>query len=178
MLDITAIILALQLSAPGLNVKTNHYYAKTIYRQQVKLGVDPLDTIAIAAHESHWNQSLVSKDGLDWGLMQIRSKYVKIPSQYLLEGSVNIKVGTNFMVSAQNFCGKWLKREPSKQEWLSTYQGSKRRCKSTNMAFKVESYSKCIYDSLLDQTSYNCWEIYKSHKYDGNYPVKSITIPS
>lgn len=178
MLDITAIILALQLSAPGLNVKTNYYYAKTIYRQQVKLGVDPLDTIAIAAHESHWNQTLVSPDYEDWGLMQVRSRFVGMPAAYLLDGATNIRVGTSFIVSAQNFCEKELKREPTKQEWLSTYQGSKRRCKSTNLAFKVESYAKCIYDSLLDQTSYNCWKIYKSYKYDGNYPVTSITIRS
>lgn len=171
MLDIATIILALQLSAPGLNVKTTEYYAKTIYKQQVKLGVDPIETIAIAKHESHWNHTLVSPDLEDWGLMQVRSRYIKFPSSWLLEPGVNIRVGTSLMLSSQKFCTKWLGRKPTTQEWLSTYQGSKSICKSTNLSFKVESYSKCIYDSLRNQTSYNCDAIYKRYRYNGVYPV-------
>lgn len=178
MLDIFTIMLAIQLSAPAMNNNTNAYYAKTIFKQQIKLGVDPLDVVAIAAHESHWNAKLISPDYEDYGLLQVRSRFVSMPAAYLLDGATNIRVGTAFILSAKNFCGKELKREATKQEWLSTYQGSKRRCKPSNLAFKVESYAKCIYDSLLDQTSYNCWQIYKSYKYDGNYPVTSITIPS
>jgi hypothetical protein len=171
MLDIATIVLALQLSAPNLNAKVNHHYAKTIYHQQIKYGIDPLDIIAIAAHESHWNQSLISPDNEDWGLMQIRARYVKMPAHYLLDGNTNIKVGSAFMASAKNFCQKWLKREPRKTEWISTYQGSRRFCKETNLAYKVESYSRCLYDSLRNQTSYPCWEIYKNYTYDGIYPV-------
>jgi len=172
MLDIATIVLIIQLSDPTINTKTANYYAKAIYGRQVALGVDPFDVVAIIKHESHWNSRLISEDLKDFGLMQVRSQHVNVPPSLLLDGYTNIRVGCYLISISKKFCKEYLHRESNKQEWLSTYQGSRHFCKKTNLAYKVEDYSRCLYDSMLDQTDYNCNSIYKSYKYDGNYPIK------
>lgn len=177
MLDIATIYLALQLSAPSLNARTSYYYSKVIFQQSIKRDIDPLLIISIAKHESHWNARLISEDLEDYGLLQVRARFVGMPSSSLLEGGTNIRVGSAFITSSQDFCRKILKREPETQEYLACYQGSCKSyrtfCKPTNLSFKVDSYKQCLYDSLLDQTDYNCDSIYRNYKYDGHYPIEN-----
>lgn len=176
MIDITSIALAIKLSAPHVNDRISQQYAKVIYQQAIKKNISPLLVVAIARHESHWNSTLVSNDLEDYGLMQVRAKFISMPSARLLDGSTNIMVGVSLIDSSREFCRNHLDREPEIAEFVSCYQGScgskKKYCKPTNLSIKVVSYAQCLYDSLMDQTSYPCNAIYQSYKYNEVYPVK------
>lgn len=164
MLDLTTILLALQLSAPGLNDKITMNYAKVIQKQSIKKNIDPLIIISIIAHESHWNSRAISNDKNDYGLMQVRARFVTISPERLLDGSTNIMVGSAFLDSSVKFCTKFLNREPLIEESLSCYQGScsskRKMCKPTKKTKDVVDYATCIYNSIKDKICYNCQPIY------------------
>lgn len=161
-MDLPSILLAINLSAPGLSAHTANYYGKILLKESIRTEVSPLIGIAIIEHESRWNPSKISKDGFDYGLMQIRARFSKHP-QYLLEGGSNIRTGFGWIDSSKDFCEKELGREPETQEWLSCFQGSCRlnhRCKPTKLTRRVEMYAECLESCLMDNVSRDCEQIY------------------
>lgn len=164
LLDLAHIVIAIQLSAPGLNYRTTEYYAKTIYRETTKKNIDPLLVIAIAEHESRWDASKISADKEDRGLLQIRARYVHQSRPYLLEGGTNLRVGISLLDSDREFCEKQLGREVKTEEYLSCFQGScgrpKHRCQPTKMTARVEAYTECLRSALIDNVSRDCEILY------------------
>jgi hypothetical protein len=165
-MDLATISLAINLSSPKLLTSKVKSYSQVIHNQSEKLNINPLIVIAIIKHESRWTQSLISLDGEDYGLMQVRARFTRTPKDRLLWGEDNIFVGTYMIKSSEHYCTKFLGRKPSTQEWLSCYQGScttpSHICKSTKMAAVVEQYAQCIQYSLEDlRCEFNCDLIYK-----------------
>lgn len=162
--DLASIVLAINLSAPGMNASSTNYYARTIMRETTKKNIDPLLVIAIIDHESRWDAKKISRDKEDYGLMQVRAKYTKASRPYLLEGSVNISTGIAFLDSSREFCQNAVNKNVTTEQYLSCYQGScgrpKHRCQPTKLTARVMAYKQCLEDCLLDKVSRDCERLY------------------
>lgn len=165
-MDLATISLALTLSSPHMPHGVVTWYASILHDREKHLHINPLIEISIAEHESQWNSSLISSDGEDYGLMQIRAKYYSASDPIrLLNGGNNLYLGAGIMKANYNFCYKKLGREPETQEWLSCFQGScrtpKRTCKPTKLTYVVEKYAQCLEEELIELVSKDC------NKYSG-----------
>lgn len=166
LISLPAILLAINLSAPNLNPRTTLYYGKAIQKEAMRTETSPIIGIAIIDHESKWRSWMISEDGEDYGLMQIRARFSRNP-QWLLDGQANIRAGFGWIDSSKDFCEKHLKREPKTQEWLSCYQGSckpSKACKPTWLSNRVEKYAQCINKAMMDGVCTDC-----EYLYIGNY---------
>lgn len=163
-MDLAHIVLAINLSAPNMSPKTTHYYAQKIQKESVRKSIDPLLLISIIDHESRWNAGRISRDGLDFGLCQIRKQFTKQSAPFLLEGGTNISVCTSFLDSAREFCTGFLDREPETEEFLSCFQGScgrvQNRCKPSKLTFRVIAYRQCLQQCLIEGVSRDCEELF------------------
>jgi hypothetical protein len=167
-MDIILIKQALSIACLTLPTPSVDAYANVIETQSTKLGQDPLVTVAIIKHESKCNSGVISEDGFDYGLMQLRAKFYKGPAVNLLNPWVNITVGSYWIQSSQEFCYDKLGREPLTQEWLSCYQGTcKSRktgqwCQPTAMTNRVEKYAACLQHNIeVDMSEEDCDRIYR-----------------
>ena len=75
---------------------------KYIYDQCEAYGVDMPLVLAIIERESHFDAEIISKDGHDFGLMQIRSldhmqRCVDLGAWNLLDAKQNVRVGINYL---------------------------------------------------------------------------------
>ncbi len=138
------IFTAIMLIKPEMSHELALNYAAMIDSQAIVSGVDPLLIVAIAMHESGWNERAISKDGEDYGLLQVRARYYGGRKEWLLNPATNIKAGGYVIAKSIEFCRRWLKREPTTQEWLSVYQGSRPSCKSTQLTKSFEDYAVCV----------------------------------
>lgn len=66
-------------------------------------GIDPALTKAVIQVESNWNTKAVNEDK-DFGLMQVREKYVKENKKQLMNPCTNVKVGTDILRNAKENC--------------------------------------------------------------------------
>ena len=159
-MDLSSIMLAINLAAPHISNPSVKWYGKIIDRAALKGQMDPLIIISVITHESHWNPNLISSDEKDLGLMQIRAKYSSIPEDHLLNPATNIQIGTALLKSNYNYCEKFLDREPSYQEYGSCYAGlcksKKRTCKPSKISNTIVKYAQCLEDSLVEQVSKDC----------------------
>lgn len=155
---INKIILAINLST-SLPSQTVELYAKQIQKSCEVKGVEPLEIIAIITHESQWNAGIISPNGFDYGLMQIRKKYYKGNANNLLDPLLNINIGVYYAYINKEFCFKLLKRDASFQEWLSGYTGTW-GCKPTELTKMFDEYKICIQKDIENDTNSNCRKIY------------------
>jgi hypothetical protein len=162
--EIAQIILAIQLSTHNIPSVRAEHLAGVIQQQSDKIGIDGLIEVAIITHESQWNERAISPDGLDMGLMQIRSIHYGGNNSYLLDGDANIKVGSYLIKRSMDYCRKRLDREPTTQEWLSTYQGSGDagfHCKPTKLTKLFENYYLCLKGDVENPANMvDCKKIY------------------
>jgi len=160
--ELAQIIIAIQLSAAHILPVRINSFAQSIQDNAVKYDFDPFIEVAIIAHESKFNELVISKDKQDYGLMQIRAKYYGGNKTYLLTGENNINVGSYIISKDKEYCRRVLKREPTTQEWLSVYHGSPSayRCKPTKLTEQFEDYAVCIQDMIENNRDEICKEIY------------------
>jgi Transglycosylase SLT domain len=158
--EIVEILMAINLSTHSVPEVRRAALATVIQDRANYADVDPYIFVAIITHESQWAERAISGDGLDYGLMQVRSINYGGDAKYLLTGEGNIKVGAYVIKRSIEFCRGWLHREPTTQEWLSVYQGSRRACHPTKLTKKFEDYAKCVQANVEDGHKYNCKHIY------------------
>jgi hypothetical protein len=143
--ELAQIVLAIQLSATGpLSASRVNSWAHVIQQQAVKVDVDPVEIVAIIAHESQFHERAISYDHEDYGLMQVRARYYGPNHNALLYGEHNIRVGSYIIGLSKDICRKRLGREPTTQEWLSPYQGSIPSCKPTKLTKLVNDFAQCL----------------------------------
>jgi hypothetical protein len=125
-------------------------FATEIEKNSESTQVDPLVYVAIITHESEWNERAISADQEDYGLMQIRGRHYNGGQhpEWLLNPHVNILAGGYVINKSITFCRKYLKREPSLQEWVSVYQGSRPSCKPSKLTKIVEDYYLCLVQNV------------------------------
>jgi len=116
-----------------------HRYAKVLAEVAAARGFDPLVAVAIVHFETQWRPSLISADGEDYGLGQVRARYagackddadpVNAPSEAcqrakdaLLDGATNLRRMGGIIGANMQFC-KAKTGSEKVERWLSGYQG-------------------------------------------------------
>jgi len=162
--ELAQIILAIQLSTSNVPYIKEVSLAKVMQKDAIKEDIDPFIFIAIAQHESKFNESIISQDGEDYGLLQIRGRHYGGDPNYLLVGENNINVGSYIIRKDKEYCERKLGREPTTQEWLSVYQGSQSayKCKPTAMTNDVETYAMCLQNNIVYNIKDDCKAIYSN----------------
>jgi hypothetical protein len=167
--ELVQVVLAIHMSLapvqhlPEMKVQQ---YAVDIQKGAEYAGVDPLILVAIATHESQWNERAISPDHKDYGLMQVRGMYYNggQHNEWLLNPHYNFATGSYIIKKSIEFCRKSLKREPTLQEWMSVYQGSVPSCKPTMLTKIVEDYYLCLVRTIeidVEQGPFSdCREVY------------------
>ena len=155
--ELAKIILAIQLSAPTMASVQAEAYAKIIKQQAEVFDIDPLLPVSVAKHESRWNPFAISSDKQDYGLLQIRCGLAyKGPCQDLFNPEINIRMGTYLMAKNRDFCRKWLKREPTIEEYMSNYAGTYHFCTPTRISRNFESYRACLESVVENGATRDC----------------------
>ena len=70
------IVSAILLTRPQMPRAEAERYARVIQEEAVRRDFDPFTVVAIVHYESHWLPGVVSPDGEDYGLGQIRARFL------------------------------------------------------------------------------------------------------
>ena len=133
------IVAAILLAHPSMNRQQATYYAKALQREAVEHHFDPFTGVSLIRRESRWHPSAVSPDGEDYGLAQIRARYigacradedpVHAPSEAclavkrsLLNGAYNIRVMATLITRNRELC-KDKTGTARFGQWLASYEG-------------------------------------------------------
>jgi len=159
--SIATITLAIKLSQPAVTDSQAQEFAKVLQVEAQEHDFDPLTGVAIIFNESGFNPKAVSRNGEDYGLAQIRARYVgaclrskdpvrnptpacKKEKQRLLDPAENIRLMADMITRNRKFCKK--KTGSAKfHRWLASYQGrnyprKKQWCKAGDHTWKVVNY--------------------------------------
>lgn len=71
------VAMAIGKTRPKLPYKTRVAWAKLLIKTAKKNDFDPFTGVAIVHNESRWRPAVVSADGEDFGLGQVRARYIK-----------------------------------------------------------------------------------------------------
>jgi hypothetical protein len=163
------IVWAILMARPSLSEPDAARYAKALQRAAKSHQFDPLTGVAIIKQESGFEPNSVSPDGEDFGLGQIRARYlgackldedpVSNPSEEcralkrsLLDPETNIEAMAALIAQNRQFC---VKKTGSAllHQWLASYQGrnypGKRRwCKAGDKTWTVIRYRERLLKEL------------------------------
>lgn len=136
---VSILIAAISLSRPSIPKEEAGRYAKILNEIGKTNEIDPLIAVAMVHYESHWQPGVVSSDGEDHGLGQVRARYVgaclndedpvnnpseacKAVKANLLVGETNLKAMGGIIKANKKMCLE--KKHSSKNEhWIAGYQG-------------------------------------------------------
>lgn len=161
--EIAVIVAAIQFTEPTVADEEARVIALALQEQAVEHDFDPLTGVSIIAHESRFDPKAVSKNGEDYGLAQIRARYIgdcrkdkdplRRPSQAcrrvkrrLLKPAENIRVMAELITQNRKFCKRKV-GSAKFARWLASYQGrndtrNKRWCIPGKGTFLVIDYRK------------------------------------
>ncbi|MBN2192808.1 MAG: transglycosylase SLT domain-containing protein [Polyangiaceae bacterium] len=159
------VVAAILLSQPELPRDEAARYAHVLIEEAKARDFDPFTIIAIIHHESGWNPAAISRSGEDYGLGQIRARYVgackrdldplRAPSAAcraektrLLDGEENIRTMAELVTRHRELC-KEKTGSASLPRWLASYQGrnypkQRRWCQPGDGTWKVVNYRKWL----------------------------------
>jgi hypothetical protein len=137
--SIALIVAAIRLSRPDLPDETVTRYATALQGSAKQHRFDPLTAVAIIHHESGWDPQRISESGEDYGLAQIRARYVgacrddadplHAPSEQcqrvkheLLDPEANIRTMGEVIELNRELCLTKVK-SAALHRWLASYQG-------------------------------------------------------
>lgn len=137
--SLQAIIAAIQLANPNVEATQAERFATALQEQAQIHDFDPLTGVAIIRHESRFNPRAVSPNGEDWGLGQIRARFIggcrntknplrnptaecKAQKQRLLEPEENIRVMAELITYHRKLCRRKI-GSTKFEHWLASYQG-------------------------------------------------------
>jgi hypothetical protein len=166
---IAVIVAALRLSRPDMPVEDATRHATVLQQVAKEHGFDPLTGVAIIHLESGWDASRVSENGEDYGLAQIRARYVgacrndpdpvKRPSKEcravqheLLNAAANIRKLGELVTLNRDLCRRKV-GSVALERWLASYQGrnfpEKRRwCQPGEQTWAVIRYRQWLIGEL------------------------------
>ncbi|MDI3281770.1 hypothetical protein [Polyangium sp. 15x6] len=136
---IAVLVAGMLLSRPGMPKDEANRYARVLAEVAAARGFDPLIAVAIVHFETQWRPTLVSADGEDHGLGQVRARFagacrddadpVNAPSEAcqrvkdsLLDGATNLRRMGAIIAANMEFC-KVRTGSTKAERWLSGYQG-------------------------------------------------------
>lgn len=163
------IVAAIQLSRPNIDTADATLIATALQREAKAHDFDPFTGVSIIFHESGFNPKAISPSGEDYGLAQIRARYIggckhtKDPlrrptaacrreKERLLDPTYNIQVMADLITQNRAFC-KSKVGSALFPRWLASYQGRnypKRKvwCKPGKGTWKVINYRKHLIREL------------------------------
>lgn len=136
---IALLVSAITMTRPGIPKEEATRYAKVLNEISSKNDFDPLLAVAMIHYESRWIPSAASDDGEDWGLGQLRARYIgacrndedpvgapsdacKAVKANLLVGETNLRAMGGIIAANKKMCAE--KRGKNKPEyWIAGYQG-------------------------------------------------------
>lgn len=136
---IAMLVAAISMSRPAIPKEEATRYAKVLNEMGSKHSFDPLLAVAMVHYESHWMPGVASDDGEDFGLGQVRARFVgacrndddpvnapsdacKAVKAQLLVGETNLRQMGAIIAANQKMCRE--KRGKHKAEyWIAGYQG-------------------------------------------------------
>ena len=133
--SIAVIAWAIGLSQPSLPQSTRASYAKVVREVSEEHRIDPFTIVAIGWHESRWRSSAVSRDGEDYGIMQIRARYssacqkdqaseaCQASKTRLLNPHYNIRRAASLITKWRQTCRKITGKPALFARWLHGYGG-------------------------------------------------------
>jgi Transglycosylase SLT domain len=136
---LAVIISAILLSRPELQREDAEHWARVLQQEAKQRDFDPLTGVAIIHFESGWHPGVVSPNGEDYGLGQIRARYIgackrdknpkdapgpdcKAVKQSLLDADTNIRTMAQLISDNRKLCLDKVKTA-SLPRWLASYQG-------------------------------------------------------
>lgn len=167
---LAVIMAAIYLSRPGIPYPEAERLAKVVQAEAKAESFDPLSVVAIVHFESGWYPVIISANGEDYGLGQIRARYIGACKQdedplnapsvaclrvkaSLLVGEENVRWIAKLITRNRQFCKKktgtaWF------SQWLASYQGlnfasEKRWCQPKEKTWRVVRYHKQLTRDLL-----------------------------
>jgi hypothetical protein len=167
---LATIVAAIMLSRPTIPLPEAQRYAKALQKEAIQHNFDPFTGVAIVHFETHWYPSLVSPDGEDYGLGQIRARYVgacrndadpvhqpseacKAVKASLQDGVRNIHVMATLISANRKLClGK--AGTDHFAHWLASYQGRNHPsrhewCSPGDGTWRVVEYRKQLIRTLV-----------------------------
>jgi hypothetical protein len=155
---LAVIVWAILASRPSVSELDATRYAKALQSVAKLHHFDPFTGVAIIQQESGFNPSSISRDGEDYGLGQIRARYIgpcqadedpilnpsaecQAVKESLLDPEVNIRTMAELIVTNRKFCRKKTGSALFHQ-WLASYQGrnypaQRRWCKAGDKTWTV-----------------------------------------
>lgn len=136
---VALLIAAISMSRPAIPKEEATRYAKILNEIGSKYDFDPLLAVAMIHYESHWLPGAASDDGEDFGLGQVRARFVgacrsdedpihnpseacKAVKAQLLVGETNLRHVGSIIGANKKMCSE--KRGKNKAEyWIAGYQG-------------------------------------------------------
>jgi len=115
-------------------------YAKIVQKESKERHIDPFTIVALVHNESRWRSGVISKDKEDYGLGQIRARYIggcrgtadpinapteacKSTQASLLNGAYNLRQVTKHITEWRKTCRRLTKRPALFARWLHGYGG-------------------------------------------------------
>jgi hypothetical protein len=166
---IAIIVAAIQLSRPGMPAGEAERYARTLREEAAKHRFDPLSGVAIIHFESGWYPDVVSANREDYGLGQIRARYVGAckadedpldrPSEAclavkrsLLDPETNIRTMAELITRNRKLC-RDKTGSAHFHQWLASYQGKNfpkqnRWCQADKKTWAVLDYRRRLIREL------------------------------
>jgi hypothetical protein len=167
---IAIVISAILLSRPGMPREEASRYAAVLNEEAREHDFDPLTAVAIIHFETQWQAGLISASGEDYGLGQVRARYVagcrddedpvhhpseacKAAKARLLDGEHNIRRMASLITANRDFC-KQKTGSRMVHRWLASYQGynvpSKDLwCRPGEKTWRVLRYRKGLLATLM-----------------------------
>jgi hypothetical protein len=155
------IVAAILLSRPDMAEDEALRHARVLREVARDHAFDPLTGVAIVRHESGWQSATISKNGEDYGLAQIRARYIgacrddadplRHPSKEcqavkhsLLDPETNLRTMGELIAEHRTLCRKKT-GSAALHRWLASYQGRnyprrKRWCQPGTKTWAVVRY--------------------------------------
>lgn len=166
---LAVIVAAIQLRHPEVPNADAERYARALREQAEIHDFDPLTGVAIISHESRFHPDARSKSGEDYGLAQIRARYigackgtrdpVRHPTaacrevqKQLLDPEQNIKQMAELIARNRKFCQAKV-GSSALARWLASYQGrnnprKKIWCKPGDGTYRVIHTRRALLEAL------------------------------
>jgi hypothetical protein len=167
---VATLVSAILFSRPGMPREEATRYAKVLNEVAKARDFDPLLGVAIIHFETHWYPSLVSPDGEDYGLGQVRARFIgacrgdedplgqpseacKAVKASLLSGEHNIRVMGSIIEANRDLC-KDKTGTGRASQWLAGYAGlnfpeRNKWCQPGAKTWRVLSYHQELLAKLV-----------------------------
>jgi hypothetical protein len=167
---VATLVSAMLLSRPEMPRNEAERYARALNAEAKVHDFDPLLAVAIIHFESHWYPAMVSPDGEDYGLGQVRARFVgacrededpvgnpseacKAAKASLLDPINNIRHMGSIIAANRELCEDKAGTLRASR-WLAGYQGYNspvrhRWCQPGDKTWRVLGYHKELVDTLV-----------------------------